>query len=66
MSVVLLDMTVGSLLHPDKKGNPLQAGYEKHMKAQKLAVTFQSVPELWQCAETTGWGQEARQRRMVL
>lgn len=47
MSVVLLDTTVASLLHPKKKGTELREKYEKHMRGQTLALCFQSVAELW-------------------
>jgi tRNA(fMet)-specific endonuclease VapC len=61
MSVVLLDTTVASLLHPKKKGTELRQKYEKHMKDQTLALSFQSVAELWQWAEANRWGEKARQ-----
>jgi tRNA(fMet)-specific endonuclease VapC len=61
MSVVLLDTTVASLLHPKKKGTELRQKYETHMKDQTLALSFQSVAELWQWAEANGWGEKARQ-----
>ncbi len=62
MSVVLLDTTVASLLHPKKKGTYLREKYEKHMRGQTLALSFQSVAELWHWAESNGWGEKARQR----
>jgi tRNA(fMet)-specific endonuclease VapC len=61
MSVVLLDTTVASLLHPKKKGTALRQKYETHMKDQTLALSFQSVAELWQWAEANRWGEKARQ-----
>lgn len=60
MSVVLLDTTVASLLHPKKRGTGLREKYEKHMKDQTLALSFQSVAELWQWAEANSWGENAR------
>lgn len=62
MSVVLLDTTVVSLLHPRKKHDPLRAKYEPHMKGHVLALSFQSVAELWYWAEYRGWGQSARRQ----
>lgn len=43
MSVVLLDTTVASLLHPKKQNDTRRAGYEPHMQGQILALSFQSV-----------------------
>lgn len=61
MSVVLLDTTVASLLHPKKKGTELRERYEKHMRGLTLALCFQSVAELWHWAEANSWGENARQ-----
>lgn len=60
MDAVLLDTTVVSLLHPKKKGNPLRAKYEAHMTGKVLALSFQSVAELWSWAEENGWGEKQR------
>ncbi len=60
MDAVLLDTTVVSLLHPKKKGNPLGAKYEAHMTGKVLALSFQSVAELWSWAEENGWGEKQR------
>ena len=60
MSVVLLDTTVVSLLHPKKRGSEILDRYALHMQKQTLALSFQSVAELWNWAETRGWGDEAR------
>jgi tRNA(fMet)-specific endonuclease VapC len=61
MSVVLLDTTVASLLHPKKKGSETREKYEKHMRGQTLALSFQSVAELWHWAAPNGWGDKERQ-----
>lgn len=61
MSTVLLDTSVASLLHPKKKGTSLRALYEPHMKDQVLALSFQSVAELWAWAEDNNWGEKPRQ-----
>lgn len=61
MSVVLLDTTVASLLHPKKKDDPLRAKYEPHMRGRTLALSFQTVAELWGWAEANRWGEKARQ-----
>lgn len=62
MGVVLLDTTVASYLHPRKKGNPIREKYEVHMRDQILALSFQSVAELWRWAESNKWGKEERNR----
>ena len=61
MSTVLLDTSVASLLHPKKKGSSVRAYYEPHMKGQVLALSFQSVAELWAWAEDNNWGEKQRQ-----
>jgi len=60
MSVVLLDTTVASLLHPRKKKDALRARYEPHMQGQTLALSFQCVAELWDWAENNKWSDKAR------
>ena len=60
MSMVLLDTTVASLLHPKKRNDALRARYEAHMEGQILALSFQSVAELWSWAEENGWGKTLR------
>ncbi len=61
MGVVLLDTTVASLLHPKKKGTEIRSKYEQHMQGEILALSFQTVAELWSWAETSNWGNKARQ-----
>lgn len=60
MDAVLLDTSVVSLLHPKKKGNPLRAKYQEDMSGKVLALSFQSVAELWSWAEENGWGEKQR------
>ena len=60
MSTVLLDTSVASLLHPKKKGSPVRALYDPHLRGQVLALSFQSVGELWKWAEENNWGQKQR------
>ena len=60
MSTVLLDTSVASLLHPKKKGSTVRAQYEPHMQGQILALSFQSVAELWAWAEENNWGERQR------
>lgn len=61
MSVVLLDTSVASLLHPKKKADALRAKYEPHMRGQTLVLSFQTVAELWHWAENNKWGDKARE-----
>jgi len=61
MDAVLLDTTVASLLHPKKKADALFVKYEDHMRGQVLALSFQTVAELWDWAEASGWGETSRQ-----
>ncbi|HXU36323.1 MAG TPA: PIN domain-containing protein [Blastocatellia bacterium] len=61
MSTVLLDTTVASLLHPGKKQDPLRMQYETHMKGKILAISFQTVAELWSWAEENNWGSKRRE-----
>jgi tRNA(fMet)-specific endonuclease VapC len=60
MSTVLLDTTVASLLHPKKTNDALRAKYETHMERQILAISFQSVAELWSWAEDNDWEMSLR------
>jgi len=60
MDAILLDTTVVSLLHPKKKGNPIRAKYEAHTTGSILALSFQSVAELWSWAEENDWGERQR------
>lgn len=60
MSTVLLDTTVASLLHPKKSNDGLRAKYESDMEGQILAVSFQSIAELWSWAEENDWGTAMR------
>jgi tRNA(fMet)-specific endonuclease VapC len=61
MSVILLDTSVASLLHPRKKNDALRAKYEPHMRGQTLALSFQTVAELWDWAQSRKWSDSARQ-----
>lgn len=55
MSTVLLDTTVAGLLHPKKNDDALRTKYENDMEGQILAVSFQSIAELWSWAEENNW-----------
>lgn len=60
--MVLLDTSVVSLLHPKKKDSRLRARYDPDMKDKTLALSFQSVAELWDWAENNHWGEANRKR----
>ena len=62
MSSILLDTSVASLLHPKKQHDSRRVLYDPHMQNQILALSFQSVAELWQWAEENQWGQSERAR----
>jgi tRNA(fMet)-specific endonuclease VapC len=59
--VVLLDTTVASLLHPRREPSAGRALYEPHMRGRILALSFQSVAELWAWAERNRWGARSRE-----
>lgn len=61
MSTVLLDTTVASFLHPKKRSDEIRARYAPHMKNCTLALSFQTVAELWEWAEANCWGETARE-----
>src|ERR1051326_2289019 len=61
MSTVLLDTTVASFLHPKKKYNTFRIQYVPHIKGNILALSFQSVAELWAWAEENNWGGRERE-----
>ena len=56
MSVVLLDTTVVSLLHPKKRGSEILDRYAVHMEKQTLALSFQSVAEALELGRKQGVG----------
>jgi tRNA(fMet)-specific endonuclease VapC len=60
MSVVLLDTSVASLLHPKRRSDAIRAKYEPHLRGQTLALSFQTVAEFWDWAEKNKWGDNAR------
>ena len=60
MSIVLLDTTVVSLLHRKERNAEILDKYSVHMEKQTLALSFQSVAELWSWAEAREWGDKAR------
>jgi len=60
MSTVLLDTNVASLLHPRRRNSRLREAYEPQMAGSTLAVSFQTVAELWFWAEQRNWGPQLR------
>lgn len=61
MATVLLDTTVASLLHPRKKDSAARAFFDPHLRDSVLALSFQTVAELWQWAEENNWGEKRRE-----
>ncbi len=59
--VILLDTTVASLLHPRREPSAARALYEPHMQGKTLALSFQSVAELWAWAERNRWSARSRE-----
>jgi len=60
MGAVLLDTTVASFLHPKKRATRERQQYELHMRGRLLVLSFQSVAELYDCAEENKWGAAQR------
>ena len=60
MAIVLLDTTVASFLHPRKKGSTYRIAYEPHLRGNLLAMSFQSVAEIFRWAEQNKWGMPQR------
>lgn len=55
MCAVLLDTSVASLLHPKRANSTRRAAYEPDLQGHVLALSFQSVAELYQWAEQNRW-----------
>jgi len=60
MTTVLLDTSVASLLLPARRPRLERARYESHLAGERLALSFQSVGELWKLAEKNTWGEKRR------
>ncbi len=60
MATVLLDTSVASLLLPHRSPRPQRALYEPYLAGNTLALSFQSVAELWKLAEKRRWGEQRR------
>ena len=61
MALVLLDTSVASLLLPHRRPRPERSLYEPHLKGNTLALSFQSVAELWKLAEKNNWSTKRRE-----
>ena len=59
-SPLLLDTSVASLLHPRKAEQSLRAVYAPDIAAQPLALSFQTVAELYLWADRNQWGARLR------
>ena len=60
MAIVLLDTSVASLLLPQSAARPERVLYEPHMVGYTLALSFQSIAELWKLAEKRRWAARRR------
>lgn len=61
MVTVLLDTSVASLFIPGRKERPERSFYETRLKGHTLALSFQSVAELWRMAEKNEWQSKRRE-----
>lgn len=61
MDSVLLDTTVASLIHPRRRLSRLRSAFAHHMIGKTLAISFQTVAELWCWAEERNWGIDQRE-----
>jgi tRNA(fMet)-specific endonuclease VapC len=57
MAVVLLDTSVASLFMPHRPRGAVRALYEPYLIDNTLALSFQSVAEIWKLAVGRRWGQ---------
>lgn len=60
MGTVLLDTSVASLFLPHRSPRPERALYEPLLIGNALALSFQSVAELWKLAEKRQWAERRR------
>jgi tRNA(fMet)-specific endonuclease VapC len=60
MALVLLDTSVASLFLPHRSRGPVRALYEPYLFGNTLALSFQSVAEIWKLAESRNWGRQRR------
>jgi tRNA(fMet)-specific endonuclease VapC len=56
MAVVLLDTSVASLFMRHRLRGAIRALYEPHLVGNSLALSFQSVAEIWKLAFGRRWG----------
>ena len=57
---LLLDTVIASVLHPKKRNASRRILYEPLLKGEVLALSFQTIAELYQWAEQNKWGGAAR------
>jgi tRNA(fMet)-specific endonuclease VapC len=55
MTLVLLDTSVASLFLPHRARGAVRALYEPHLVGNTLALSFQSVAEIWKLAVKNRW-----------
>ncbi len=58
--MLLLDTSVASLLHPKKSASPFGPLYRADVTGHPLAISFQTLAELFLWAEQNNWGAEPR------
>ena len=56
MGTLLLDTSVASLLHPKRRKGDLFLQYAELLQGHVLAVSFQTVAELWSWPLANQWG----------
>ena len=61
MPSALLDTSVASLFIPGRKERPERSYYEPRLKGHTLALSFQSVAELWRMGEKNQWRSKRRE-----
>lgn len=61
MGGILLDTVVASVLSPFKRPGPQRVKYETAARGHSLAISMQSLAELYLWAESNNWGAARRQ-----
>ncbi len=61
MNAVLVDTSLASRLLSEKIDQKTREQYYRHMEHKTLALSFQSVAELWEWPEANDWGENRRQ-----
>jgi hypothetical protein len=59
MAIVLLDTSVASLYLPHRRIAAQRSFYDELLEGEKLALSFQSVAELWKLAVKNRWASKS-------